>query len=391
MDNPLKRVRTDSTAKAPSDKAKSPMAVARDSITETVASLQPELATVLSRLAVETLVALHRHTAKKTQEERFTANVEWIPKSARNSFGLQGSKLVEQDEEYLQLVSRSKTLVEDFRKGARECVYETTKLEVKKLEQAMSDTFARNLRMAIKACLTCTSSKDARKVDLDKFSHTFLRVYGTKLIVHLGGTLDTFLATFKRVHTLSALPEPFLTSLPTDNAPGLRAVDGSITLPPSWLLELLPVLWRTFEQLFVTPFSKYLDTVQRAKAKLELQKLNEEFFGQKLTDDTAMAVDSEAPVDPKVMKKLIAEEVASKTKELTAQVASLKKALYDKSKNVSWDLPGARTNKLGGRGRQAGEKPKDSKKGRKQDTPLKSSLRKPSPRRSPRSGRKARK
>ena len=291
----------------------------------TAASLQPKLASVLSCLAVDYLVCCHKHYQKGLQVKRFTDNKDWIPKSARNNFDLKGSKLVEQDEEYTTLVAESQDLIDTFRKDLRGKIFAATKLEVKKMKQQMSDTLASNLQKAIRACLVCTSNKDARTVDLNKFAHTFLRVYGNKIIVHLDTTLEIFLDTFKRVHTLPTLPTPFLTALPLDNLPGVVTADGSIFVPLQWLLELLTTLWRTIEPLFVTPFAKYLDTVNRANIELELQQLSEEFFNQKLTDDTAMLVDAEPPLDPQIMKDVVKKEVASATKSLKAEIASLKK------------------------------------------------------------------
>ena len=179
------------------------------------------------------------------------------------------------------------------------------------------------------------------------------------------------------------LPTPFLTALPSDNLPGVVTADGSIFVPPQWLLELLTTLWRTIKPLFVTPFAKYLDTVNRANIELELQQLSEEFFNQKLTDDTAMLVDAEPPLDPQIMKDVVKKEVAAATKSLKAEIASLKKQLKNNNstKNVSWDLPGATTKKSGQKekGKPAGGQTKDttSKKStmRKKNTLKKLSLR----------------
>ena len=145
MDHSPKRARTDAAAITPSDMAKSPMAAARESIATTAASLQPKLASVLSRLAVDYLVCCHKHYQKGLQVKRFTDDEDWIPKSARNNFDLKGSKLVEQDEEYTTLVAESQDLVDTFRKDLRGKIFAATKLEVKKMKQLLSDTLASNL------------------------------------------------------------------------------------------------------------------------------------------------------------------------------------------------------------------------------------------------------
>ena len=59
-DESPKRLRFDASAVSPADSATTPLATARQAFKTTVASLQPELATILDRLANEFLVSLHK-------------------------------------------------------------------------------------------------------------------------------------------------------------------------------------------------------------------------------------------------------------------------------------------------------------------------------------------
>ena len=61
-----KRARTDSTAKSTSDTVKTPMAAAKESLSNAVELLQPKMAAILCRHGNEMLVCLHKHHLKST-------------------------------------------------------------------------------------------------------------------------------------------------------------------------------------------------------------------------------------------------------------------------------------------------------------------------------------
>ena len=114
-DPQTKRLRFDSTAISPADSASTPLATARQSFKTAVASLQPELASILDRLANELLLCLHRKAIKNNQVSEYEDDAEKVPRSAKQNFDLKGSKLIEKDEEFLSLCSETNQLVLDFR------------------------------------------------------------------------------------------------------------------------------------------------------------------------------------------------------------------------------------------------------------------------------------
>ena len=188
-ENQTKRLQFDSSAVSPADKAKTPLASARQTFKTTVASLQPELATILDRLANDLVTCLHRQTLKEQQVSEYESDEDKIPRSAKVKFDLQGSKLVEQDKEFQDLKGETDELVKNFRKVLAKQVMKKLKIEVKYIKKQTLETFATHLRMAVKAILT-VENNTKEKVDMDKFVATLLTLYKSSLLTPLKITTD---------------------------------------------------------------------------------------------------------------------------------------------------------------------------------------------------------
>ena len=134
------------------------------------------------------------------------------------------------------------------------------------------------------------------------------------------------------------------------------------------LLQEFPKVWRILEQVFLIPWRRYKDVVERLRLKTELKQLEEEFFKVKATVDSNMEVDNEAAVEPKILQGLIDAKVSKATKKLTSEVQQLKK-IIQASKDTR-PLAGAGKNKNAA-GRKADAKSNasdaDSKKNGKQN------------------------
>mmetsp|Transcript_18730 Transcript_18730/g.25972 ORF Transcript_18730/g.25972 Transcript_18730/m.25972 type:complete len:167 (-) Transcript_18730:2610-3110(-) len=163
--------------------------------------------------------------------------------------------------------------------------------------------------MAVKTCFACESS--TRDVDADKFVNTLLTVCNDNILLHLEDASAEFRAAHERIHTLSELPPPFVTELPSSTP---SDNEQTTMLPPAWLLQQLPRVWRIVDQVFFQPWNVYLDVVTRNDMSLALQRLNEEFFNTKVTDDTALLIDAEPPADPQLLNDVITAKVSAATK-----------------------------------------------------------------------------
>ena len=207
-----KRVRFDSAASSPSDSAPTPMAAARKSITASVESLLPEIASILSRLGIEILVGFHKLELKRRQVKKFADDPDYIPISARVKFALNGSKLVEQDAEYLNLAENANSIVNTFRKDIRSQIEAAMKLEVSKLQTSLVTMFVKNLRVAIKTLILCESAFQAN--ELDKVFKTLSQLHPEELVKNFNTTIDLLNSACKREHSLPTLPQPFITEIP---------------------------------------------------------------------------------------------------------------------------------------------------------------------------------
>ena len=117
MDPDPKRPRTEAAAALPTDTAATtPMGKAKARIQASVESLRPELASIFTRLGNEYILCLHKEYSKSEQVNKLETDDDYIPISARVKFSLRNSKLVEQEEDYITLVSETNDLVTTFQK-----------------------------------------------------------------------------------------------------------------------------------------------------------------------------------------------------------------------------------------------------------------------------------
>ena len=132
-----KRTRFDASALSPEDKATTPMASAKKSIEAYCKSLQPEIATILSRLGLEILSLLQNYHHRSTQVKKIEDEITFIPRSARVNFTLNMSKEVETDTEYIRLQKETVTLISTFQTSLKAKIVEVAKLEMKNLKKKL--------------------------------------------------------------------------------------------------------------------------------------------------------------------------------------------------------------------------------------------------------------
>ena len=218
------------------------------------------------------------------------------------------------------------------------------KIEIKHLKRIALETLTTNVRKALIAILTCDNNSE--EVDYNKFVSTILKLYDSELLPPLQFTTEEFIDTYKRNNTINLLPSPYVTQLPLpDNA--------TIAIPSKWLLDQLPKVKRILEQIFTIPWKNYNDIRKRNEISLKMAQLSEEFFTEKTAENVTMELDDETPINPKLMKGLISDEVNKATKKLTNEITTLKKKLNN-SLNKNRDNPSAGTKKMGKEGTAGG-------------------------------------
>jgi hypothetical protein len=335
MASSAKRTRFDASALSPTDKAITPMSSARQSLAASCVSLQPEIATILSKLGLETIQNLQKLSHKQRQVKKIEDEVDFVPRSARVKFTLTTSKLVEEDAEYIRLRDETSTLVDNFQTALKNSILKLAKLETSLLKKKVADDFAISLRLSVEACLIIES--DPALPNADRIVVTLLSEYSTKLLEHLGITLPDFKTVYKRMHTLASLPAPLTLRVDIDAPP--RLVEA---LPPQPTLHALSKIQRTLETTFLDPWSIYIDVQHRNDITLRLKKLGTEHFTTAATEDANMVLDDEEPVAARLMKDLIKDQVATHTKALRKEVETLRAQVAKKSPlNTPRGLAGA--------------------------------------------------
>jgi hypothetical protein len=353
MTSTVKRTRFDASALCPSDKAATPMASARLSLQTHCASLQPEIASILSKLGSERLQVLHKLSHKSTQAKKIEDDPEFIPRSARVNFALSASKLVEQDAEYTRLVDETSTLVTTFQSALKTKILAIAQLEVSTLQKQLRSDFATSIRLAVKACLICEQS--ILQLDVDQVVNTLLQEYSTQLLAHLDMDLGEFRALYKRTHTLTTLPATLTLVIPTTPHP-----QQAVALPSQATLLAFAKVHRTLDTTFLTPWSVYLDVQTRNDISIQIKKLGDTHFASITTEATAMLVDSEGAVEPTLLKDFIQTQVTSATRALQSELKTLRSQLSAKppTKNSSRGTPRASLKKK--TGNRAAAAPSDS-------------------------------
>jgi hypothetical protein len=317
MASPAKRTRFDATALTPADKAVTPMASARQSLHSHCASLQPEIATILSKLGIERLQVLHKLSHKSSQAKKIEEDTSFIPRSARVNFALSASKPVEQDVEYTRLVDETQVLISDFQTTLKTKILAVAKLEVSTLKKQLCSDFAIGLRLAVQACLICERSTLQLEVDL--VVATLLKEYHQQLLAHLDMEPHEFVSLYKRQHTITNWPTPVTLVLPPN-----ANLQHNVALPSQATLTAFAKVHRTLETIFLTPWAVYNDVLNRNAISLQIKELGDKHFATVTTEVTAMLVDSEGAVEPQLLKDFIRLQISTSTRALQSELKTLR-------------------------------------------------------------------
>ena len=322
--NPAKRTRFDASAISPTDRAATSMAAAKQALEVHCASLQPEIATILTKLGLERLQLLHKLAHKTTQVSKIEDDPEFIPRSARIQFALSASKSVEEDAEYKRLKDETSELVTNFQAALKTKILAVAKLEVSHLKTKLRTEFARSFRLAIDACLICENTTP--QLSTDQIANTLLNEHTDQLLTHLELSLDEFRTIYTRTHTLTILPTPIALRIP-ERALTNTARNQNQNLPPQATLLAITKIFRTIDSTLLSPWSTYLDVKKRNDVSLRLKKLSDTHFTTSATDEASMIIDSEPSADPQLIKDLIQKQVTTATKALQSEIKSLRSQL----------------------------------------------------------------
>ena len=202
-----KRSRNDPSASngtsTPGKSPKSPMATALQHVQAHVVSLQPQIATILSRLAKQYLQLLSKLHNKTRQLKMMEDDPTFIPRSARIDFALSVTKKAEQDAEFPALRDECLRIIDETQQSLKKQIVLATKVEIKLFQNEARELLANSLQVVTKAFLIADGHSPT--IQPERMVHTLLDRYHEIILSHL----DCSLPEFRRIYcTLQSLASP---------------------------------------------------------------------------------------------------------------------------------------------------------------------------------------
>jgi hypothetical protein len=343
---PNKRTRFDPSASDGSSttgkSSKSPMAAATQHVQAHVASLQPPIATILSRLAKQYLLLLSKLLHKTRQLETMQNDPLFFPRSARIDFALSVSKKAEQDAEFPALREECTRIINETKQSLKNQIVLATNVEIKILRTDSRELLANSLQVITKAFLIADGH--SQSIQPERMVHTLLDRYHEILLVDVDCSLAEFKRIYCTLHSLASLPDPYPQSQParaaadaTDHSDSLfmtvaqqqQIRNAAAHAPATRTTEdtVASTLKRTLESIFITSWSLYKRQSETNNIDLALQKLSIEHFDSKATEAAVMEIDMEPPASRQQLDGLIRASVSKQTKKLQNEIQMLKAGL----------------------------------------------------------------
>jgi hypothetical protein len=225
------------------------------------------------------------HISKMEDDEEF------LPRSARIEFSYKMLKKAEKKPEFIVLQEETIPLVIQIRKQIKTKVLAATKIELKVVQAEVVTNLAKAIRITAQAFLL---QDGINKQQVDRTVSTLLSREHVKLLKHMPGTHEEFLAAYKAASGITVMPAPIQTAPATsqsDNGPGTSrhigrrigtSVSADITVDLSTeeekIIETMLKIQRALELTMIIPWTVHMDTRARLDIASSLKKLNTEYF-----------------------------------------------------------------------------------------------------------------
>lgn len=380
-------------------------------------SLQPHVKTHILPTAKQYLHLQAKAHHKQKLITKMTDDEEFVPKSVRIGFEFEVSKECEEHADFAAIKNNAEEVLNDFKAKMKHNVIAAQRVETKIIEKQALNTLCKGFKSAIEALLIADNSPADR---CDQVFSTIGERYFKQLSKHLKEEIDKkeFRKAYEAANEIASLPPYENIGIPNPNPPtppvaraptaeeekdeatptpwstlatdmGLLPIEQALaqaeaeqtnneretvtnpTNQPNPTIDENATVYKYFRiassliELFVAPWSTYLEREQTNKAALELRKLQQKKT-EKDTDAAANELEKEASVDPKQLKELIKEETSTENRKLKKQLAELTKTVnYLEQKNST--ARGQREQNQGASGKKktrlnrSGKVPKDKK------------------------------
>jgi len=218
--------------------------------------------------------------------DKYEADVDFIPVSARVKFELTSSQYVDENQEFKDLKGRVTDTVKQFHRELKTHIIAKMKLEAVHVASKCANIFCTTLRDVVS--LFHLANKVEPELNLPVCLH---------IINVEGGTLLDKLSIIS-----TQLHEMFLTMF------NISAQDSNTTLS----LESTPSIISTLHSIFTTSLALYLNRAEDIKLELELKVRSNQVLQTEQTDVVVEMVDTKQPATHETMQAMVTKE-ANKT------------------------------------------------------------------------------
>ena len=375
------RFTPEETAADKSTTPQPPKALAESFIRLHIASLHPEIKTIVEKLGKEHLILLSKTDHKVDQSQRLINDKEFIPSSARVNVDLKVTKLVAESQEYKALEEETNDIIKQFQLDLKKQIIKANTLECNAAKLKLQQHLAKAIRLITQSCMI--AAQDVTNVDTKVY--TLMSNFSDNLTTHVPMQLNEFVTLYKEIHGLDDTFPPRLASNPagrviqtatmtiTTDTYDMDDFDDSLVLPralpnvnptaivPNDIIKIKDII----EGVFVSSWTKYKAQQHSNKVTIQLKKLSMGYFVERETTESVAVIDKEPAADQQELKSLIRSETREDNKDLRKTLELVQKELAS-LKNAKNDSKRGRGGASGKTKSQPPTKKKNSSSSKKQ-------------------------
>ena len=246
-----------SSPKINEDKLRSPKETASSFIRGTFASLNPKLATILTKTAENHLSLLHKLFEKKRQYSRMTSDPEFIPSSARvKDFEFYVRKPVEISPDFRTIQEINRDGIQKHRLFLKEQILSVMAIAITLLESDVNNDYLHSLDIALRGHLiSLNRSPDERH----RYLTEIFNEHHATLLVRTTMSFQDFCARYEELSESDLFPlEPITQPVISPHFGGSQNTDIIDFQQQTIAIRdtCVPIL-AMLKSLLVTPFERY--------------------------------------------------------------------------------------------------------------------------------------
>ena len=341
MDAANKRARIDPNAIVPTGNSsrrnpKAPLALAEAHIRSHIASLHPQIASMLETHGFKHIMKLSNLYNKEKQILKMKEENDFYPRSVRFEFKLHMTKAAEQRTDYTTLQEEVNTSLQTMKNTFKQHVITATEIEKRVIEDSLLSDFVTTTRLITQAFNIGSENVE----NVDTVVATIIENNHETLLQPIQSNLESFKTRYLADHNIASWPnihiEPAAATqtqaqqqrtsayfAPREQQPLPAANINNAPSRPTATSTLNATISRTLESVFVTSWNTYLDQIKKNEVSLQMKKLSANHGIEQSTDDANMLLDQEPTANPELVEVLITRKTTEATKQLRSEIADL--------------------------------------------------------------------